>query len=75
MTYVEGELRFALETQNGYHYKIELSEDLTTWTEEMMVVGDGNRMLMQVNTDGFGKRFIRARAEIVQDNGQGGGGQ
>ena len=74
VTHVEGELRFKLKTQNNFNYRIESSEDMINWTEELMVVGNGSKIPIRVNAEGVGRKFIRARAEVAQGNDQGGGG-
>jgi hypothetical protein len=71
VTYVEGELRFKLKTQNNFNYRIESSEDMINWTEELMVVGNGSKMPIRVNAEGVGRKFIRARKETASGNPDG----
>ena len=71
VAYAEGELIFELETQNGSNYIIEMSEDLNAWTEEMTVEGNGNSRLIKLSTEGYKKKFIRARTEIILVNPDG----
>ena len=70
-TYIEGELRFELKTQNDFNYRVESSEDMINWTEELMVVGNGSKMPIRVNAEGVGRKFIRARKETASGNPDG----
>ena len=71
MTCIEGELRFEPKPQNDFNYRVDSSEDMINWTEELMVVGNGSKMPIRVNAEGVGRKFIRARKETASGNPDG----